>query len=273
VVPSLQTARRRFGIAVGLSVLVHALLFSLPARKPVRDTLGGAPMPMQVTLDPQLTVESAPAPSAAPVPAVRPPPPPPAPRVLTSREPAKRPAPPSVPDTPPPPLPQPTPQPPQPPVDMAAMIAARRAQRLAAEAEAARGPQGTAEPSPADSTVASINRNLQTLGPEQGVGGLFQILRKSSLSGEFSFDGYRPDRGKRWREVIEVQAGPDGDIEKAMVRRMIELIRSYYTGDFNFRSQRLGKVVVKSARPEDQRDLEQFLAWELFGVPVLNSTK
>jgi len=46
----------------------------------------------------------------------------------------------------------------------------------------------------------------------------------------------------------------------------------YYSGDFNFRSQRLGRIVVKSARPEDQADLEQFLTWELFGVPVLNRT-
>jgi hypothetical protein len=156
---------------------------------------------------------------------------------------------------------------------MGAMIAERRAQRIAAEAAAARGPQEPGEPSPADSARASIDRNLQTLGPGEGVGGVFQILRKGSLSGEFSFDGWLPDRGRRWREVIEVRAGPDGDVEKAMVRRMIELIRTHYTGDFNFRSQRLGRIVVKSARPEDQADLEEFLTHELFGMPVLNRTK
>ena len=52
-----------------------------------------------------------------------------------------------------------------------------------------------------------------------------------------------------------------------------QTITDYYSGDFNFRSQRLGRIVVKSARPEDQADLEQFLTWELFGVPVLNRTK
>jgi hypothetical protein len=271
VVPSLQAARRRFGLAVALSILLHALLIlTLPARKHTLHTLGGAPPPMQVTLDaPQAAVaEIEPQPSAAP-----PPPsakPPPRPRVLASREPPKRPAPPLPPEEVTPPPPQ---QPPPPQFDMAALIAARQAQKRAAEAAAARAPQGPGEPSPSDSATASINRNLQTLGPDEGVGGLFQILRKGSLSGEFSFDGYRPDRGRRWREVIEVQAGADGDIDKAMVRRMIELIRTYYSGDFNFRSQRLGRVVVKSARPEDQDDLEQFLLLELFGMPVLNRTK
>jgi hypothetical protein len=273
VVSPLQNARRRIWIAGALSILLHALLFSLPARKHVPETLGGAPMPMQVTLDATPAVEAGPPQSAAPAPPVAPPAPPPRPRVLTSRERSARPAPPPIPaEVTPPPPPRP-PQPPVPQLDMAAMIAARRAQRLAADAVAARGPQGTAEPSPADSATASINRNLQTLGPESGVGGIFQILRKGSLSGEFAFDGFRPDRARRWREVIEVRAGPDGDIEKAMVRSMIDLIRTYYSGDFNFRSQRLGKVVVKSARLEDQKDLEEFLALELFGMPVLNSTK
>jgi hypothetical protein len=73
--------------------------------------------------------------------------------------------------------------------------------------------------------------------------------------------------------VIEVRAGPDGDVEKAMVRRMIELIRQHYSGDFNFRSQRLDRIVVLSARPADQAELEAFLARELFGMPVLNPTK
>jgi hypothetical protein len=271
VVPSLQAARRRFGLAVALSVLLHALLIvTLPARKHTLHTIGGAPPPMQVTLDAPRAAEAEiePQPSAVPTP---PRATPPRPRVLASREPSKRPAPPLPPEEAIPPPPPPQPPPPQ--FDMAALIAARQAQKRAAEAAAARGPEGPTDPSPSDSATASINRNLQTLGPDEGVGGLFQILRKGSLSGEFSFDGYRPDRNRRWREVIEVQAGADGDIDKAMVRRMIELIRTYYSGDFNFRSQRLGRVVVKSARPEDQADLEQFLLLELFGMPVLNRTK
>jgi hypothetical protein len=273
VVPSLLPARRRIWIAVALSVVIHALIFSLPGRKRPQETMGGAPPPFQVTLDlaPTPTEEAAP-PASAPPQAPRVVTPPTRPRVLASREPAKKPAPP-LPVEEPLPVPPPPPRPPPPQADMGAMIAARRAQRLAAEAAAARGPQQGPEPTPADSALASIDRNLQTLGPGEGVGGVFQILRKGSLSGEFSFDGWLPDRGRRWREVIEVRAGPDGDIEKAMVRRMIELIRTHYSGDFNFQSRRVGRIVVLSARPEDQAELERFLTNELFGVPVLNRTK
>lgn len=275
MVPSLQTARRRIWIAVALSLLFHALLFSLPPRKRAAEVLGGAPPPFHVTLDaaPSVSEESAPQAAAVPVPPRAVPRPAPRPRVLASREPSQRPAPRLPPEelTPPPPVP---PQPPPPQADMGAMIAARRAQRVAAEAAAARGPQEPVEPSPSDSALASIDRNLQTLGPGEGVGGLFQILRKGTFTGEFAFDGWRPDTRRRWREVIEVNAGAGGDIEQAMVRRMIELIRTHYSGDFNFRSQRLGgRIVVLSARPEDQAELEGFLMRELFGMPILNRTK
>ena len=54
----------------------------------------------------------------------------------------------------------------------------------------------------------------------------------------------------------------------AMVRRMIELIRTHYTGDFNWESHRLQRVVVLSARKEDQGELEDFLMREFFGTPL-----
>jgi hypothetical protein len=181
VVSSLLASRRRFALAVGLSLAVHVLLFTLPPHTPRTPAMGGAPPPMQVTL-----VEApSPVPDAAPPPAVPPPSTAPSapstPRVLASREPAKKAAPPlpAAEPTPPPPVP---PQPPPPQFDMAALIASRQAQRRAADAAAARGPKASPDPSPADNALASINRNLQTLKPEEGVGGLFQILRKGSLS-------------------------------------------------------------------------------------------
>ena len=58
-----------------------------------------------------------------------------------------------------------------------------------------------------------------------------------------------------------------------MVRRMIELIRTHYTGDFNWESHRLGRVVVLSARPDDQRGLEDFLMQEFFGTPLANRAR
>ena len=50
-----------------------------------------------------------------------------------------------------------------------------------------------------------------------------------------------------------------------MIRRMIALIRVHYQGDFDWESQRLGRTIVKSARPEDSAELEDFLMQEFFG--------
>jgi hypothetical protein len=108
----------------------------------------------------------------------------------------------------------------------------------------------------------------QAQGAMEKSHGVFQILRKDTRTGEFAFHGWRADTQKRWREVIEVDAGSGGDIERAMVRRMIDLIRSHYTGDFRWESSYLGRVVVLSARPEDQAALEAFLMREFFGTLV-----
>jgi len=99
------------------------------------------------------------------------------------------------------------------------------------------------------------------------VGGVFEVLHKGTRTGEFAFNGWRPELRNKWRVVIEVDAGQGGDIELAMVRRMIQLIREYYTGDFKWESQRLQRVVTLSARPEDQAGLEEFLMKEFFETP------
>ena len=71
------------------------------------------------------------------------------------------------------------------------------------------------------------------------------------------------------REVIEVTAGPDVDIQRAVARRMIELIREYHQGDFNWKSYRLGRVVTLSSRTEDSKGLEDFLIREFFYDPSI----
>ena len=165
----------------------------------------------------------------------------------------------------PPKEPAPLPPRPEPPVDMMAAINARREARQQAEAALARGPH---EPSDSEATEANINRNLR-FTPGGGVGGVFQILSKSTRTAEFAFNGWQPDRDRRWREVIEVDAGLGGDIDRAIVRRMIQLIREHYTGDFRWESRRLGRVVTLSARPEDNEGLEDFLIKEFFGTPTM----
>jgi hypothetical protein len=44
------------------------------------------------------------------------------------------------------------------------------------------------------------------------------------------------------------------------------LIREHYQGDFNWDSQRLGRTIIKSARIEDNTELEEFLMMEFFGT-------
>jgi hypothetical protein len=82
----------------------------------------------------------------------------------------------------------------------------------------------------------------------------------------FSFRGWTTDYNNSRREIIDVDAGLNGDVERAVVRRMIELIRRHFNGNFNWESHRLNRVVVLSARMEDNAGLEDFLMLEFFGA-------
>lgn len=258
---------RGIDIAVFVSVLLHALLLALPVKQPP-PPIGATPGPMNVVIvqaqepvPPQTVVPTPPQPTARPLPT---------PPLVARRTPVERPAP-RVPERAFEPAPTPTPSP-APQVDMLAMIESRRAQRRALEAAAARGqpPSQSGEPSPEESATASLNRNLQTLSGREGVGGVFQILRKGTRTAEFAFNGWRPDSQRKWREVIEVDAGLNGNVDLAIVKRMIELIRTHYSGDFQWESHRLGRVVTLSARAEDSEGLEDFMLREFFGAPVVN---
>jgi outer membrane biosynthesis protein TonB len=260
---------RRFAVALVVSIAAHIAIFTLPKVKPPDLVLAGS-APQQAMTVRLIDVEPAAPPAsqapaqAQPQPMPQPPRPPiPVPPIPTPRIARKSPT--AVePEPPPPQPPQPRP-PPIPELDMAAMIEARRAQRQAARAAA---PRSQMEPTPDQLAQANINRNLQ-MDRGEGVGGVFEILRKGTRTAEFAFNGWRPDTERRWREVIEVDAGVGGDIERAIVRRMIELIRGHYNGDFRWESHHLGRVVVLSARPEDQDGLEEFLVREFFGQPRL----
>jgi hypothetical protein len=259
------SSRRNFWIAVVVSVLLHALIAGLTPRKP--SALAPGPMaqaPLNVVIVPQAPRSEAPAETrteaAAPLPVPRPTPPTrrPTPPVVPRIPPIPSPA------APPPPIPQPPPIP-APPVDMMAAVEARRAQRRAAEATEARGPPGKGPP-----TEDAAARNLATLSGREGVGGVFQILRIGTRTAEFAFNGWKPDARSQWREVIEVDAGLNGNVELAIIRRMITLIRTHYTGDFHWESHRLGRVVTLSAKEEDSEGLEDFMMKEFFGQPVVN---
>lgn len=257
-----------------MSILLHVAVLSIPGRNRINEQMltAGDPPPMSVV------IVNIPAPTPEPAAPVAPvtepsPVPTPAPPKRPRPEPSRK-APDAVAKAVPIPEPQPPTPAPQraPPMDMAALIEARRAQRRAWEANALANAQRRDEgPQVGEGSAAqAIERNLGSLAlGSDGTSGVFQILRKGERTAEFAFNGWRPDSSRRWREVIEVDAGVGGDVELAIIRRMIGLIREHYKGDFNWQSYRLGKTIVLSARVEDNAALEDFLSREFFGTPVL----
>ena len=145
-----------------------------------------------------------------------------------------------------------------------------------------------APPSPPVSFLDSVNRARQMrdaqndeypdekanrMGPFQdqgtkpvGTNGIFKLVRMDDHSAVLSFLGWHSEYSNSRQETYEVEAGPDGDIRHAVVRKMIEVIRQYYQGDFNWDSERLGQVVVLSARVRDTAELESFLMNDFFGT-------
>jgi len=265
-------------IALTLSLIVHALLlvifvprlFEKPAvtasQEPMTVQLGlpAPPEPSPPAIIPEPEPEPKPAvqhvakpkPVASPKAPVAP--------VIAADKPSTSTF--SVPVVPPVPKPTPAPTPDaNAPTDMMAYVNAARARRQETDDFAARENAAAVAkergPSAEEIRDANIKRNLQ----QQGTNGVFQILSLNDHSGQFSFLGWTGEYSSARREVFEVEVGATGDIQRAMVRKMIELIRRHYTGDFNWESQRLGHVVIKSARIEDNDELENFLLQEFFG--------
>lgn len=151
-----------------------------------------------------------------------------------------------------------------PPTDLMAYVNAARERHRAAEMAAGRenAEASARERGPSEDQVrmANIMRNLQP----QGTNGVFQIVSVSARTAKYSFRGWTRNAGNARQELVEVSAGPDGDVERAIVRSMIGLIRRYYKGDFNWESQRLDRTIVLSARLEDNAGLEDFLMREFF---------
>lgn len=161
--------------------------------------------------------------------------------------------------------------PPEPPADAPTDLseyinqakARRRAEGLFDTPDSAPAPAAK-QPSADEVRMANIRRNLQN----PGTSGIFQIMRIGPRTAEFTFRAWTTGQSNPKLQTIQVQAGPDGSIELAIIRRMIELIRQYYKEDFNWESHRLHRVVVLSAREKDTAGLEEFLMREFFINPV-----
>lgn len=263
--------RRTIVMAAALSILFHILLLIfLPERKQkVENEDAASSQPLVVRLNPLQARPPAAAPAEITPPTPAPPVAPAKPRVLSVPNPvSKSPMAPVPIEPPPPPVIPPKPVDPrtEPPSMMARVEEARaRRQALedAAKSENAESRSNGSDPSAADRVAGNINKNLANLGrARDGTSGVFQIISKGYRTGSFSFRGWTTNRSDSYRRVIEVDAGQGGDIERAMVRRMIELIREHYQANFSWDSHRLGRVVTLSARKEDSTGLEDFLLSE-----------
>ena len=153
------------------------------------------------------------------------------------------------------------------PMDLSDYINQAKARRRAAEgifdSQESVASATPLQPSADEIRMANVRRNLQM----PGTSGIFQILRIGPRTAEFSFRAWTTGQSNPRLQTIQVDAGPDGDIERAIVRRMIQLIRQYYKEDFNWESHRLHRVVVLSAREKDTAGLEDFLIREFFMTP------
>lgn len=152
-----------------------------------------------------------------------------------------------------------------PEMDMAAAIAARRAQR---------GAPAPSDSPAAESDDARANRiamaniasaNGKSRGDDNNdSGGVFSLSNRTFHSADLKFRGWNPNFKRRWLTSVTVEQGNNPDLETAIVNKMIELIRKEKTGDFEWDSHRLQRVVTKSARPADTADLQAFLMKEMF---------
>ena len=267
-------------VAFAVSLLVHALaLWSfLPHMMhivtPSDSDKGESGSPLAVQLVPKAAPPGAlPAspPPPEPLVALRPPAksaPPPKPAARPPTPPPVMSAPRRAPDAPalPPAPPQPAPA-----TDLAAYIEAKRRERGEAPTSS---PQNSSTSKAAEEENERQNRIIAaniglngrpTFGkdPKNG-GGIFQIKTMEYSYAEFYFFGWNKDISRNSKQVIEVRKGNNPDIQIAIVRRMIEIIREHETENFLWESHRLGRQITLSARARDTAGLESFMLQEFF---------
>jgi hypothetical protein len=150
-------------------------------------------------------------------------------------------------------------------MDMQAYVEARRK---------ARGAKDPSEQPAEESENARASRialaniaaaNGRSHGDDRNeTGGVFSISHQTFNSADLKFRGWNPNFKRRWLQQLTVERGAEADIETAIIKKMIELIRKEKTGDFEWDSHRLQRVVKMSARVEDTAELQAFLFKEMF---------
>ena len=260
-------------IWIVLSLLLHiALLLWMPR---MRTPVGEPPEP------PPLSVVLQSAPIAPTPPRVTPPPqatrPPvarPPPRIVKTPAPVialkptpERPAAFAVPKAEPPPLaqiPQITEAPPT-ETDLAAYIEARRRARGELPAETPSSAAAGANRGALSSAVLKQSPPISFASKSPtSSGGVFEIRRRGYDYAEFMFYGWNENFRRDALQLIEVRKGDNSDIDIAVIRKMIEIIRNYERGDFTWYSKRRGRSLTLSARARDNSGLEEFMMQEFY---------
>jgi len=163
-----------------------------------------------------------------------------------------------------PPVVSKVPLPPPPAEDMATMIEQRRQQRQAQQ------PAPPAEESDNDRAIRIAKANIagaqgrNSGSDSEDSGGVFSIVNQTSFSAEVKFRGWNGNFKRNWLKQERVDIGNEPDIESAIIKKMIQLIRAEKPGDFVWESRRLGRNVNLSARVEDTAELTAFLRQEFF---------
>ena len=158
-----------------------------------------------------------------------------------------------------------TPKEPPKEVDMEAYVKARRAERGAKDPSDTPGEESENAKATRIAMANIAAANGRSHGDDRNeTGGVFSITNKTFNRADVKFRGWNPNFKRRWLQQVTVDQGLEPDIETAIVNKMIELIRKEKTGDFEWDSHRLGKVVQMSARPKDTAELQAFLFKEMF---------
>jgi hypothetical protein len=114
--------------------------------------------------------------------------------------------------------------------------------------------------------LANIAESLKGLNGTRrdDSGGVFELRHLGIRSAEFMFYGWNMSSRRNSTRLVTVEQGTEPDIQLAVVKKMIEIIREEKSDTFVWESHRLGKQLTLSARPEDSADLQQFLIREFF---------
>jgi hypothetical protein len=244
--------------ALGQERIVVSLA-SQPTEAPVQ-----AKIPNPANSEPETSLQSSPPGAAAKRPAPRP---------KKSREPliARN----TTPATPPKTMPvEPQPDAPHREMsiqdDMFTQLEAARKRRADANAEGRSSQAGSSqedESKRANSVaLANIAESLKGLNGNRrdNSGGVFEVRHLGIRSAEFMFYGWNQNSRRNSMRLVTVEQGAEDDIQVAVVKKMIEIIREEKNDTFVWESRRLGRHLTLSAKPENSAELQQFLIQEFF---------